>query len=71
MEPERLLTIAEMAKLMGANRNLVGELVKKGFIPVLRFGRIRKARVSAFNRFLGAMEGRDIYEAVNMGKDSL
>lgn len=71
MEPERLLTINEMAKLMGANRNLVGELVKKGFIPVLRFGRIRKARVSAFNRFLEAMEGRDIYEAVNMGKDSI
>lgn len=71
MEPERLLTISDMAKLMGANRNLVGELIKKGFIPVLRFGRIRKARVSAFNRFLESMEGRDIYEAANLEKNSL
>lgn len=71
MEPERLLTISEMAKMMGTNKNLVGELVNKGFIPVLRFGRTRKARVSAFNHFLEAMEGRDIYEAVNMGKDSI
>lgn len=71
MEPERLLTIAEMAKLMGANRNLVGELIRKGFIPVLRFGRIRKARVSSFNRFLKQMEGKDVYQEINLEKNSI
>lgn len=71
MEPERLLTISEMARMMGTNKNLVGELVNKGFIPVLRFGRTRKARVSSFNRFLEQMEGKDVYQEIDLEKNQI
>lgn len=67
MEPERLLTIPEMAKLMGINQGTINDLVRTGLIPVLKFGRVRKARVSAFNAFLQNAEGKDIYELARGG----
>lgn len=68
MEPERLLTIPEMAKLMGINQGTINDLVRTGLIPVLKFGRVRKARVSAFNAFLQNAEGKDIYELSRGGE---
>lgn len=68
MEPERLLTIPEMAKLMGINQGTINDLVRTGLIPVLKFGRVRKARVSAFNAFLQNAEGKDIYELARGGE---
>lgn len=68
MEPERLLTIPEMAKLMGINQNTINGLIRTGLIPVLKFGRVRKARVSAFNAFLQNAEGKDIYELARGGE---
>ena len=68
MEPERLLTIPEMAKLMGINQGTINDLVRTGLIPVLKFGRVRKARVSAFNAFLQHAEGKDIYELARGGE---
>lgn len=70
MEPERLLTIPEMAKLMGINQNTINGLIRTGLIPVLRFGRVRKARVSAFNAFLQNAEGKDIYELLKSGGEA-
>lgn len=68
MEPERLLTIPEMAKLMGINQGTINDLVRTGLIPVLKFGRVRKARVSSFNAFLQNAEGKDIYELARGGE---
>lgn len=68
MEAERLLTIPEMAKLMGINQGTINDLVRTGLIPVLKFGRVRKARVSAFNAFLQNAEGKDIYELARGGE---
>ena len=62
MEPERLLTIPEMAKLMGINQNTISDLIRTGLIPVLKFERVRKSRVSAFNAILQNAEWKDIYE---------
>lgn len=68
MEAERLLTIPEMAKLMGINQGTINDLVRTGLIPVLKFGRVRKARVSAFNAFLQNAEGKDIYDLARGGE---
>lgn len=70
MEAERLLTIPEMARAMGINTTTIGQLIARGLIPVLRFGRVRKARVSAFNAFLKDAEGKDVYQmAKGSGED--
>ena len=68
MKAERLLTIPEMARAMGINTTTIGQLIARGLIPVLKFGRVRKARVSAFNAFLQNAEGKDIYEMARGGE---
>ena len=70
MEAERLLTVAKIAQLMGINRGNVGKILNLGLIPSLRFGRVRKVRVSAFNSFLEEMEGKDIYELLKSGGET-
>lgn len=62
------MTIPEMAKLMGINQNTISDLIRTDLIPVLKFGRVRKAMVSAFNAFLQNAEGKDIYEMARGGE---
>ena len=53
-----MLTIPEMAKLMGIIQNTISDLIRTGLIPVLKFERVRKASVSPLTPFCRMQKGR-------------
>lgn len=55
----RLLTVPEVAELLGVNQGKVHELRKSGLLPFLKLGTY-KCRPEALEEFLAKWEGWDI-----------
>lgn len=51
-KPEPLVTVAEVARLLGVPRSFVYEKAAKGQIPCYRAGRYLRFRVSEIERWL-------------------
>lgn len=63
-----LMETPEIAKLLGCNKNFVGELIKYGLLTALKFNRIRRVRKTTFNKFLEDFDGCDLHELVQSKK---
>jgi len=64
MNDKAVLTIPEVARLLGLSRNFGYELARRGEIPIIRFGRKIVVPKAKFERMLGLTSER---EAVNEG----
>jgi len=57
-EPERLLTVPEVAELLGFARGYVYELLRRGDIRALHHGKHWRGRPAAVAEFIRSYEGR-------------
>lgn len=57
---DQLLSIPEVAELIGTNPNYVRGLVDAGLLPAIGFGRIRRVRKFTLNECLAKYDGEDL-----------
>jgi excisionase family DNA binding protein len=57
---EQLLSAAEVAEMIGMTREYVYDLSRRGQIPTITFGRKRRYRRAAVERWLEQLEGRTV-----------
>ena len=55
-QPERLLTVAEAAAVLGVGRSKLYELIARGAIQSVKVDRCRRFRQSDVERFIRALE---------------
>lgn len=61
---DKLMGNKEIREATGFNANDASQLLNSGLIPTLKWGRVKKVRVSDFNAFIGKViqEGADLRE---------
>lgn len=57
---DSLLSIPEVAKLIGTNPNYVRKLIKSGVLPAISFGRLKRVRKFTLNEFLAKYDGGEL-----------
>ena len=66
---ERLMSVQEAAQHLKCNRNTIYQLMDKGFIKYMKFGRNRKPQYSSLCRFLSEYAGKDVFELLGISKE--
>ena len=67
-DSEVLYTIAEVASLLKVNKNMVYQLINKGYLRSIKFG-CRKVTRKALLDFLEKYAGEDIFASTENGEE--
>lgn len=67
---DELLTVPDVAKRIGTEPNFVRDLLKTGLLPYISFGRYKRVRKFALNKFLAQCDGIDLTAKVAEYKDA-
>lgn len=61
-DADRLMSIAEVAARLRTSPPFVSDLLNKGLLSALKFGKNRRIRKVVFNDFLEKNDGKDLQE---------
>lgn len=67
---DQLLGIPEAAEVLGSSPACVRELVNYGLLPAIGFGRLKRIRKFALNKFLEQYDGQDIFMVLAKARES-
>ncbi len=70
-EPERLLTLPEVAEILGVPEDRAYDLARRRELPVVTIGRYKRVRASALRAYVGENEQKALDERLSVSLSSL